>query len=1099
MSKSKRLLSVLVMAIMVITMFGTAFAAGSSEAGEKLNDSAVLDKFTTTPFRPVTSAKVSKAAETGILYVCNSWKSAKEGDKVYLEYDFGNGPEIYSIIYGVQGFATFAEAYDRVLESGIIKFGPGTYNEQMEFTKANIKLYGNYGNVCPNVDGDNVYTKDLNPARSDSTLETVLDAEWDWTPESNYMTVDGFTMSGNAYMKASVSGKTVTGCTFSNNIITNSNKTYTIDMDRGYNIATVVINNRVVNTSKTVFIGGGAMYDVKFEGNYFENVTGTPFWLTSCGNNSGIESLISFKNNVFNTVDKSVDFTYGNGTFGSNLDYKAIENNIFYNCGTASKSTLKLQFWPDWNKSGVDTDNCTSTSCKTNINNNLFISSPNGVNPINFIGKDSAFGREINYKATVSKNKFIFAAPAGNIAITSTLVGTIDASKNFYGECSQGLDNIKPITNLDTMFSLSSNIKSFVSQPFYADYDMTQVFGSAITLNLADDVVVTAGGFVPSESIINNTDMTITMKAKTGLETVDFTDVFEGKGLTYKVYSDFLLSDEIEDNKVNIIGSQDTQTVVYVVVTDTATDLTAKYNVVIKSNNSKDKAELRFLVDDSTGDYITYAQNGTDITIDLLSRHVYFSFSAIVSPSASYALYADAECKTAYADSTFYMQPGKPNVIYLKVTSGNGKNETVYKLSFNRTGSAKDDAKIFKAITPEDNILIFNNERKTVTYRPYSMVTNVEFKFEVSPKATYSIYEKNENGVLSNLLSSEKDSKEILVGDGITYYYIKVESEYGFEQIYTLVMYNDVKSSDNVVTGVTGIPNAIVKEDEIIIPADASLAVVNAHFETNVFADVVLYADENKQFKVTPAIVVIIANKREVEERTFQLGVAANVQYYYMEVTSETGETREYKVILKRQGAGVTDFADTKGHWAESYIKEASRLGLVTGTYSESTNKYSFNPNSKASRQEVAVFLCKSMGIDSYTFRNVAIGSVFSDSNDIPEWSYNYAKAVYQLGIMAGQKDGDKLIFNPTATITRQEFFQAISNLHKLDTKAAASYDLTKFKDHKEVASWALAATKAVVKEGIVEGSSDGKLNPKANITRAEIATIISKENNIVL
>ena len=120
------------------------------------------------------------------------------------------------------------------------------------------------------------------------------------------MTVDGFTMSGNAYMKASVSGKTVTGCTFSNNIITNSNKTYTIDMDRGYNIATVITNNRVVNTAKTVFIGGGAMYDVKFEGNYFENVTGTPFWLTSCGNNSGIESLISFKNNVFNTVSSSV-------------------------------------------------------------------------------------------------------------------------------------------------------------------------------------------------------------------------------------------------------------------------------------------------------------------------------------------------------------------------------------------------------------------------------------------------------------------------------------------------------------------------------------------------------------------------------------------------------------------------------------------------------------------------------------------------------------------------------------------------------------------------------------------------------------------------
>lgn len=1082
MIKSKKILSVLVMAVMLVTMFGAAFAAG---ADADVKSAAALDKLTTSPFKP-TTAKIASPVPSGILYVCNEWADAKNNTWVYLDY---NG-EIYKAAFGVQAFATLADAYSHAQESSIIKFGPGTYNEDITLNLSNIKLYGNYATICPNVDGDNVYTKALNPARSDSSLETVVTSNWKWAADANYITVDGFTLSGKAYMQASLSGRTITGATFKNNIVSDIESTYTFFFDSGYNVATEISNNRIINTSKTVAIAGGAMYDVKFEYNYFEDVTGTPLYLTSCGNNGGIESLISFKGNVFNNCTKSVDFLYTNGDFGANLDYKVIEDNIFFNSGASSAAAIKLRYEPESSNLKDNTD----TGCKTTITRNLFLSIPSSASAINFIGADSKTGKNVNYKVTASGNRFIFASAEGGTAISSTLVGSIDASKNYYGECSNGIDSINAVKSIDDLFSISSGIVSFIAQPYYSDYEMTE-FSSKINLDFADDDVLEAAGFVPSASKINETDMVITMKAITGLETVDFTGVLQGTGITCKLYKDFVLEKELKDNKVDLV---DTQTNVYLIVTDQFTKLSTRYDVVIVSNTDKIKSELRYINSDETGKNVDYSITGNDITVDLSSKYVYFPFTLTVSPSATYKLYTDLACKTEYADKTFYMKPDKTTVIYAKVTSGNSKNSTVYKLSFNRAGSNDDDAKIFSALTHEENILIFNNDRKTVSYRPYSMVTDVEFKFEVSPNATYTIYANYDKatGKLSNPLCTKDKSKAITVGDGISYYYINVVSSFGYSQVYTFITYNDVKSDDNVITGVTGIPEATISKDNVIvIPASSTLAVVNAHFETNVFADVVLYADKDKTFALTPSITTTIVNKREVEERTFQLGVSARVCYYYIKVTSETGLVNEYKLILKKQGGSINSFTDVKGHWAEKYIKEASRLGLVSGTHNESTNTYAFKPNDYASRQEVAIFLCKSMGIDPYAFRNVAIGSVFEDSDDIPEWSYNYVKAVYSLGIMKG--DGKN--FNYEDNITRQEFFQAISNLHKLDTKAAANYDLTKFKDYKDIAGWATAAIKAVIKAGIVTGTDDGRINPNANITRAEIATVICKENNIVL
>lgn len=1093
MLKNKKLLSVLVIAVMVVSMFGSAFAIGGGNLDQEANGTASMDRFEALPFKPLTGvAGVGKAAPTDILLVYQGWKDLTVGSTVYFE----NKGEIFTAIYGVQAFGSIADAYALATNNAVIKIGPGLYEETLVVEKHGIKFYGNFAGVNPNgtAAAETPYLIPLSDARVDESLETkVNNSNWSTKGNVNGITFAGFKFLDKHQLAPSGSGSvTVTGTYIFNNIFEGANSSYSIHCDRGNNFTVVITNNRIVNSNKIFFIGGGGMYDIQVDNNYFENCKNTPMWLTSCGNNQGIESLISFSGNVLKDCTHSVDLKYTNGTFGENLDYKRIQNNLFYNCGSSSKSSLLFQYWPDHDNNGTISP-CTSTSCKTLITGNTFYNIPAGVAPINFVGADSRLGKDVNYKVTVNRNRFVFPSDAGGKVITSTLVGTIDATNNYYGHCANGIGNEVALDSIDGMFDISSTVVAFLSMPFYADYDLT-TYGTKIELGLGADADVIAGGFIPSESKVDNENFLITLKAKTGLETVNLTNVIGGAGVDVKVYKDYSLTIPLENNELYI---KDTLTNVYVVATDLVTKLSTKYDVVVTSNTDKAKTAVRYVLDASKADKEAYSNvtiTGNVVDIALESKYVYFPFELQVSPSATYALYSDAECKTPYADSTFYMEPDKTTVIYAKVTSGDGKNTEVHTLNFTRTGTNDDDAKIFTVTSPEANTTIFQG-RKTIAYRPGIMIDDATFTFDVSPNATYKIYGKYNatTGALSEELSTQAEPKKIIIGDDITEYYVKVESKFGYSQVYTIYVYNDIKSTDNVVTGVTGIPDAVITENEIFITASNTLAVVNAHFETNVFADVVVYADEHKTFALEPSITVTTVNKREVEIRTFQFGVPTNKSFYYMDVTSETGDVRSYKVTLTVEGAGQSvAFTDISGHWAQTFINKASAQGLVSGR-PNGDGTFSFDPDAPATRQEVAVFVTKMLGMDAHAFRNVPLASKIRDTAEMPEWSYNFIKAVYAVGAMVGNPDGN---FYPLNNITREEFFQTICSILKLDVEAAADFDLTQFKDYQDVSDWAKPAVKAILKAGIAVGDN-GNIKPRANITRAEIATIITNLSKI--
>ncbi|OPH59050.1 hypothetical protein BC351_22245 [Paenibacillus ferrarius] len=114
----------------------------------------------------------------------------------------------------------------------------------------------------------------------------------------------------------------------------------------------------------------------------------------------------------------------------------------------------------------------------------------------------------------------------------------------------------------------------------------------------------------------------------------------------------------------------------------------------------------------------------------------------------------------------------------------------------------------------------------------------------------------------------------------------------------------------------------------------------------------------------------------------------------------------------------------------------------------------------------------------------------FTDTNG--HWANKEIAKAYELHIVNGYPD---FTFRPDGSVTRAEFVVMLMNALKPEVQGA---ELT-FQDKSEIAVWAEKAISQTVQLGIVSGYPDGTFRPGANITHAEMATIVSKTSGIPL
>ena len=166
-------------------------------------------------------------------------------------------------------------------------------------------------------------------------------------------------------------------------------------------------------------------------------------------------------------------------------------------------------------------------------------------------------------------------------------------------------------------------------------------------------------------------------------------------------------------------------------------------------------------------------------------------------------------------------------------------------------------------------------------------------------------------------------------------------------------------------------------------------------------------------------------------------------------------------VKIAQQPTGKT-FSDVeKSDWFADAVAYVTDKGLMNGTGSDT-----FSPNASTTRGMLMTVLARYAGTDT-------TGS----------------KPWYQKGMEWAKAHGVSDGTNPEVNITRE---QLVTMLYRYAGSPAASGSLDNFSDASTVSSYAVNAMQWAVANGIVNGSN-GKLNPKNNATRAEVAAILMR------
>ena len=173
------------------------------------------------------------------------------------------------------------------------------------------------------------------------------------------------------------------------------------------------------------------------------------------------------------------------------------------------------------------------------------------------------------------------------------------------------------------------------------------------------------------------------------------------------------------------------------------------------------------------------------------------------------------------------------------------------------------------------------------------------------------------------------------------------------------------------------------------------------------------------------------------------------------------------------------EFTDVKGTWFEPYVIKLQKLGIVNGT-----SATTFSPDANIRRGDFMLMLYNAAGKPEVTG--------LSTFTDVAETDY-YAMAIAwaeNQGIAAGTGDGT---FRPADALTREQAFAFVFRALGILGVEYLPGDLTwlaDFADTADIEEYARTPAATLVSLGIVSGS-DGKISPKDNLTRAQMARIL--------
>ena len=197
----------------------------------------------------------------------------------------------------------------------------------------------------------------------------------------------------------------------------------------------------------------------------------------------------------------------------------------------------------------------------------------------------------------------------------------------------------------------------------------------------------------------------------------------------------------------------------------------------------------------------------------------------------------------------------------------------------------------------------------------------------------------------------------------------------------------------------------------------------------------------------------------------------------------------QYAIIIDKQTHQLPFTDVTSGAWYEQAVRYAYLNGIMAGT-----SGTAFQPNGTLSRAMAVQILYNLEGQPDISGEN--LGYPYEDVN-AQAW---YGNAVYWAritGVATGYGDGT---FQPTDSITRQEFAQVLYNYAQYKGyDLTVQGDLSQFPDSGKIAGWAKTAMSWANGNGLINGHDNGLIDPTGTATRAQAASILTRfDQNVV-
>ncbi len=185
-------------------------------------------------------------------------------------------------------------------------------------------------------------------------------------------------------------------------------------------------------------------------------------------------------------------------------------------------------------------------------------------------------------------------------------------------------------------------------------------------------------------------------------------------------------------------------------------------------------------------------------------------------------------------------------------------------------------------------------------------------------------------------------------------------------------------------------------------------------------------------------------------------------------------ENIEYSYIVNGK-----EFSDSNDSWASRSIEFVSSREILNGVADEE-----FAPKLEVSRAMIVTVLGRLSNVDVTGYTNN-----FQDVED-GVWYTNYVTWAKESGIASGVTDST---FSPKDNLTREQLAVIVNNyLNYL------GYDIIVenndgFVDDSDISPWASESVYALKSIGLVSGDQNGSYNPKSNLTRAELSSILER------